>query len=149
MPVWIFRVSALVGCPFLMYALISQDAHSVFMGFLCGVILVCAEYFLRSLRFLSIMIGIFGALVGFILYMLIIMVTTLIVSTDGYDATTNFSSALACLSNIGPGLGINGPTGNYGMFSPHIKVTLCLVMLMGRLELYPVLVLFLPSTWKK
>lgn len=85
----------------------------------------------------------------FILYMLIIMVTTLIVSTDGYDATTNFSSALACLSNIGPGLGINGPTGNYGMFSPHIKVTLCLVMLMGRLELYPVLVLFLPSTWKK
>ena len=70
MPVWIFRVSALVGCPFLMYALISKDAHSVFMGFLCGVILVCAEYFLRSLRFLSIMIGIFGALVGFILYML-------------------------------------------------------------------------------
>ena len=70
MPVWIFRVSALIGCPFLMYALISKDEHSVFMGFLCGVILVLAEYFLRSLRFLSVMIGIFGALVGFILYML-------------------------------------------------------------------------------
>ena len=85
----------------------------------------------------------------FILYMFIIMLTTLIVSTDGFDATTNFSSALACLSNIGPGLGINGPTGNYGMFSAHIKLLLSLVMLMGRLELYPILVLFLPSTWKR
>lgn len=70
MPLWIFRVSALIGCPFLMYMFISKDAHSVFMGFLCGLILVCAEVFLRSIRFLSVMIGIFGALVGFMLYML-------------------------------------------------------------------------------
>ncbi|MDD6173867.1 MAG: PIN domain nuclease [Elusimicrobia bacterium] len=70
MPLWIFRVSALIGCPFLMYAFIAQDAHSVFMGFLCGVILVMAEYFLSSIRFLSAMIGIFGALVGYMLYIL-------------------------------------------------------------------------------
>ncbi len=70
MPLWIFRASALIGCPFLMYAFISKDAHSVLMGFLCGLILVCAECFLRSIRFLSVMIGIFGALVGFMIYML-------------------------------------------------------------------------------
>jgi len=87
--------------------------------------------------------------VYFILYMFIIMAATLIVSTDGFDTATNFSAALACLSNIGPGLGVNGPSGNYSMFSPQIKLVLSLVMLMGRLELYPVLVVLMPSTWKK
>lgn len=87
--------------------------------------------------------------VYFVLYILIILAATLLISTDGFDTATNFSAALACLSNIGPGLGVNGPTGNYSMFSPRIKLLLTLVMLLGRLELYPVLVLFLPSTWKK
>ena len=85
----------------------------------------------------------------FITYMFIMLFATMIISTDGFDLATNFSAALACLSNIGPGLGINGPTGNYSMFSPHIKLLLSMVMLLGRLELYPVLVLFLPGTWKK
>lgn len=85
----------------------------------------------------------------FVIYMFIIMGATLIISTDGFDTATNFSAALACLSNIGPGLGVNGPTGNYSMFSAPIKLVLTLVMLMGRLELYPVLVILLPSTWKK
>lgn len=87
--------------------------------------------------------------VYFVLYILIILIATLLISTDGFDTATNFSAALACLSNVGPGLGINGPAGNYSMFSPQIKLLLSLVMLLGRLELYPVLVLFLPSTWKK
>lgn len=85
----------------------------------------------------------------FFLYIFIIMGAALIISTDGFDTATNFSAALACLSNIGPGLGVNGPTGNYSMFSAPIKLVLSLVMLMGRLELYPVLVILLPSTWKK
>ena len=85
----------------------------------------------------------------FITYMFVMLFATMLISTDGFDLATNFSAALACLSNIGPGLGVNGPTGNYSMFSPHIKLLLSLVMLLGRLELYPVLVLFLPGTWKK
>ena len=83
----------------------------------------------------------------FITYMFVMLFATMLISTDGFDLATNFSAALACLSNIGPGLGVNGPTGNYSMFSPHIKLLLSLVMLLGRLELYPVLVLFLPGTW--
>jgi trk system potassium uptake protein TrkH len=85
----------------------------------------------------------------FVLYIFIILISTLLIATDGFDTATSFSAALACLSNIGPGLGVNGPTGNYCMFSPQIKMLLCLIMLMGRLELYPILVLFLPSTWRK
>ena len=85
----------------------------------------------------------------FFIYMMIIFVCTLLVSLDGFDAATNFSSALACLSNIGPGLGINGPYGDYSMFSPLSKMVLALVMLLGRLELYPLLALAAPSTWKK
>jgi trk system potassium uptake protein TrkH len=85
----------------------------------------------------------------FVLYIFIILISTLLIATDGFDTATSFSAALACLSNIGPGLGVNGPTGNYCMFSSQIKLLLCLIMLMGRLELYPILVLFLPSTWRK
>ena len=53
------------------------------------------------------------------------------------------------LATIGPGLGMVGPTGSFAAFSPLSKIVLCLDMLFGRLELYPMLVLFCPSTWKR
>ena len=63
--------------------------------------------------------------------------------------TTNFTSALTCVSNMGPGLSIVGPAGNFAEFSYLSKGVLTLCMLLGRLEIFPVLILFAPSLWKK
>jgi trk system potassium uptake protein TrkH len=60
-----------------------------------------------------------------------------------------FSAAIACLFNIGPGLAEVGPANNYSSFHDHTKIFLSLIMVMGRLELYAILVLFAPSLWKK
>ena len=70
MPLWIFRFSAIFGLPFLVYVFVSKDYHSVMLGFLCGFIIVSAEHFLRSMKFVAVMIGIFGALAGFLIFML-------------------------------------------------------------------------------
>lgn len=83
------------------------------------------------------------------LYMLIILATTWLLTFDGKDIVTNFTAAVACLGNIGPGLGLVGPTGSFAFFSPFSKLLLTFVMLIGRLEIYPILVLFFPSFWKK
>lgn len=84
----------------------------------------------------------------FVMYIFIILTCTALLSLNGFDTATNFSASLACLSNIGPGIGINGPYGNYSMFSDLSKMVLSFVMLLGRLEIYPILLLLLPSTWK-
>ena len=78
----------------------------------------------------------------FFLYIVIIAAVTFIVSFDGYDFLTSFSASLTCISNVGPGLGLCGPAGNFAVFSALSKVALTLTMLMGRLEIYPVLILF-------
>ena len=85
----------------------------------------------------------------FIVYVLILGVSVLLVSLDGYDGSTTLSAVMATFNNIGPGLGLCGPAGNFGFFSPLAKVVLCLDMLLGRLELYPMLVLLMPGTWRK
>lgn len=80
----------------------------------------------------------------FDLYIMFLLVFTLIVSFDGYDFTTNFTAALSCLSNVGPGLGLVGPKGSFAMFSAPVKLALSFAMLLGRLELYALLALFFP-----
>ena len=85
----------------------------------------------------------------FILYVLIAAVSVLLVSLDGYDGSTTLTAVMATFNNLGPGLGLCGPAGNFAFFSPFAKVILCLDMLLGRLELYPMLVLLMPSTWRK
>ena len=85
----------------------------------------------------------------FIVYLFVIALCTLLISIDGYDLLTNFTASLACISNIGPGLSMVGPAGNYSMFSSFSKVVLSLEMIAGRLELFPILILFSPKTWKK
>lgn len=78
------------------------------------------------------------------------LIGTLIISVDGYDFETNASAVAACLNNIGPGLSnIVGPYGNYGGYSIVSKLVLTLSMLLGRLEIFPILVLFNPKLWKK
>ena len=85
----------------------------------------------------------------FALYMLLLLGCAFIVSFDGYDFATNFTAALSCMSNIGPGLSLIGPSGNFAIFSPLSKAAMVLTMLCGRLEIYAILILFIPSTWKK
>lgn len=85
----------------------------------------------------------------FLIYVLIIVAGTMVVSLDSYDMTTNFTAALACISNIGPGMGQIGPASCFNIFSAPVKMALSVIMLFGRLELYPILAFFAPTTWRK
>ena len=85
----------------------------------------------------------------FAAYMIIIVLSTLILSLDGFSLETNLSAALATFNNIGPGLAAVGPTCNFAAYSDLSKVTMCLTMLAGRLEIFPLLVLFSRSTWTR
>lgn len=87
----------------------------------------------------------------FILFILIFLGVALVLFTlDGnMDARTSLSASIAALGNIGPGLGNVGATRTYSWVTPPAKCVLCFAMLLGRLELYTVLVLFLPTFWKK
>jgi trk system potassium uptake protein TrkH len=82
-------------------------------------------------------------------YALIIMASFLFISVDGFSVTTNLTAVLACFNNIGPGLELVGPTGNYGCFSMFSKLVLIMDMLAGRLEIFPILILFSRTTWGK
>ncbi len=90
-----------------------------------------------------------GINVFFVSYILIFGIAMLIVSLDNLDFTTNFTAVLATLSNIGPGLAKVGPTCNYSIYSPLSTAVLTLAMIIGRLEIFPILVLFSPKTWKR
>lgn len=82
-------------------------------------------------------------------YLVIIMVSVLLVSLENLDTTTTVTSVITTLNNIGPGLEIVGPTGNFSSFSALSKFVFMFDMLAGRLEIFPLLILFLPDTWKK
>ena len=90
-----------------------------------------------------------SVLVFFQVYLFITFLSVLVLTLDGRDLVTNFTASLACISNIGPGLGAVGPNGNYAFFSDLSKLVLSLEMLLGRLEIFPVLFLFAPSVWKR
>ena len=82
-------------------------------------------------------------------YAIILFLSFLLISLDGFPTETNFSAVLACFNNIGPGLELVGPTCNFGGFSTLSKLVLILDMLAGRLEIFPILVLFSADTWKR
>lgn len=84
-----------------------------------------------------------------LVYFIITAAAVLLVSLDGKTFETSFTAVVACLNNIGPGLGGVGPMENYGSFTWLSKVVLTLSMLIGRLEIYPILLLFTPSVWRK
>lgn len=84
-----------------------------------------------------------------ILYIFILLGSFIVISLNGFDFATNMTAVTTCLSNVGPGLNMAGPTENMAFFSPFSKLVLCLDMLLGRLEVFPILMLFTPSIWKK
>jgi trk system potassium uptake protein TrkH len=83
----------------------------------------------------------------FAAYFIIIFVSFMLISLDGFSITTNFTAVLACFNNMGPGLEAVGPTCNFSAFSTFSKLILCLDMLAGRLEIFPILILFSKNTW--
>lgn len=85
----------------------------------------------------------------FFAYIVIIVISILLISFDGFSITTNLTAVLACFNNIGPGLDAVGPTCNFSGFSLFSKLILTLDMLAGRLEIFPILVLLNPSAWKR
>jgi len=84
-----------------------------------------------------------------IAYSAIAVASFLILSLDDLSLETNLTAVMACLNNIGPGLDAVGPTSNYSVFSDLSKVVLMLNMLLGRLEIFPLLIMLSPRTWKK
>ncbi|MCR5831081.1 MAG: TrkH family potassium uptake protein [Lachnospiraceae bacterium] len=90
-----------------------------------------------------------GINVYFLTYITIFAVSVLLVALDGKDFTTTITSVIATFNNIGPGLDMVGPFGNYSQFSPFAKYVLMFDMLAGRLELFPMLLLFMPITWRR
>ena len=84
-----------------------------------------------------------------LIYLMLFVGMLFLLAFEGLDFTTTFSGLAACLNNIGPALAKAGPTLNYNCFSPIGKLILSFAMLFGRLELYPMLILFIPSAWKK
>lgn len=90
-----------------------------------------------------------GVMSYFALYMLIMAVSMLVVSLDNFDLTTTATAVISAFNNIGPGLAKVGPTGSFAEFSNLSKLVLSFDMLAGRLEIYPMLALLLPSVWKR
>lgn len=85
----------------------------------------------------------------FFMYIFIFVIAVLLVSIDGKDMVTTLSSVAATLGNIGPGFEMVGPAGNFSELSKLSKMVLSLCMIVGRLEIYPILLLMIPNFWKK
>ena len=81
-------------------------------------------------------------------YLLIMIISLILVSLNGYDLVTTATSVFATTNNIGPGLGLVGPMGNYGDFSVLSKIVFMFDMFIGRLEIFPLIILFSPGAWK-
>lgn len=90
-----------------------------------------------------------SANIFFIVYILLFTISALLVSIDEFDLVTNFTAVASALGNIGPGLSLVGPVCNFDIYSTLPKYVLMFDMLAGRLELFPMLVLLSPATWKK
>lgn len=90
-----------------------------------------------------------SVLVYFSVIIALVFFSVLVVSVNGYDVETSVSAVFACIFNVGPGFGAVGPIRNYADFSALSKIALTLDMLIGRLEIWPILLLLAPSTWHK
>lgn len=85
----------------------------------------------------------------FIVYLFVFAICALLISIDGHDVLTNFTASISCISNVGPGFSAVGPYGSFSSFSSFSKVVLTIEMIIGRLEIFPVLALFFPRTWRR
>ena len=89
-----------------------------------------------------------GVYVYMSVYLILLAISLLLLSLEGFDLTTTITSVITCLNNVGPGLEVVGPMGNFSGYSAWAKLLLSFDMLVGRLEIFPMLLLFAPSIWK-
>ena len=85
----------------------------------------------------------------FTIYIICMVAVYMLLSLDAFDMQTNLSATFACFNNIGPGLGAVGPAASYALYSPLSKIVLSLAMLLGRLEIFPLVLTLSPATWIK
>ena len=85
----------------------------------------------------------------FAAYIFITLGATLLVSVDSFSFGTTFTAVVTCIGNVGPGLEMVGPMGNFSAFSGFSKLVLSMCMILGRLEIFPILVLFSGTAWKR
>jgi len=90
-----------------------------------------------------------GTMSFFFIYIIMFVISSLIITLDGEDLVSSFTAAAAAIGNIGPGLEVVGPMGNYSGFSNLSKIILSFCMIAGRLEILPIFILFSPTAWKK
>jgi trk system potassium uptake protein TrkH len=90
-----------------------------------------------------------GTSIYLMAYMGILLLSVLLISIEGFDLVTTITSVITCLNNIGPGLGIVGPAGNFADLSNFSKLVLSMDMLIGRLEIFPILMVFSPGVWRR
>lgn len=90
-----------------------------------------------------------GTGIFMVIFFGITAMSILLISLNGFSMETSATAVIACINNIGPGLGMVGATGNYSQFTVFSKIVLCLNMFIGRLEVYPVLLLLSPAIWRK
>lgn len=83
-----------------------------------------------------------------VVYAIIAIASVLLVALDNFDFESTFTAVITCLNNVGPGMAMVGPTGNFSAFSPLSKLVLTADMLLGRLEIFPMLLIFAPSVWR-
>ena len=84
-----------------------------------------------------------------VVYVLLLLGSFILISFDNYDFTTSLTSVVTCLGNVGPGFAMVGPVENFSFFSGFSQLVLCFDMLVGRLEIFPIIMLFAPSIWRK
>ena len=94
----------------------------------------------------DVVMGVTGYIV---VYVLLLLGSFILISFDNYDFTTSLTSVVTCLGNVGPGFAMVGPVENFSFFSGFSKLVLCFDMLVGRLEIFPIIMLFAPSIWRK
>ena len=85
----------------------------------------------------------------FMIYMICIGATFLLISFEPFGIESNLSAAISCMNNVGPGFGLVGPMGGYSDYSAFSKIVLSVAMLLGRLEIYPILIALIPSAWRR
>jgi len=93
--------------------------------------------------------GLYLTFVYFFIYMTVTGLATIAVSLNGFDIESSFSAAVTCISNVGPGLAKFGPMENFMALSGLTKIILSMTMLIGRLEIFPIFIIFMPETWRK
>lgn len=90
-----------------------------------------------------------GVYVYFVAYIAIFIVSVLLISLNNFDFATTFSGVLTTMNNVGPGMAAVGPIENFSAFSDFSKIVFCFDMLIGRLEIFPFLILFFPDMWRR